>query len=156
MLEMADKELIRHGCCITDCHSDHGFAAVCGCGIRCGADDDVGAGEAPGRKSRDGNLRYAHTDRTYQLATILASIGALAAFPFSWGTFAGFIAVAVSFQIAENFMLPAMRRAAETGEEMPYKGTRSRLELLQAAFLAVIFFKTSMPPLLTLASVYGI
>ena len=98
----------------------------------------------------------AHTDRTYQLATILASIGALAAFPFSWGTFAGFIAVAVSFQIAESFMLPAMRKAAETGGEMPYKGTRSRLELLQAAFLAVIFFKTSMPPLLTLASIYGI
>jgi hypothetical protein len=98
----------------------------------------------------------AHTDRTYQLATVLASIGALAAFPFSWGTFAGFIAVAVSFQIAESFMLPAMRKAAESGSEMPYKGTRSRLELLQAAFLAVIFFKTSMPPLLTLASVYGI
>jgi hypothetical protein len=98
----------------------------------------------------------AHTDRTYQLATILASIGAIAAFPFSIGTFAGFIAVAVSFQIAESFMLPAMRRAAEAGEDMPYLGTRSRLELLQAAFLAMIFFKTSMPPLLTLASVYGI
>jgi hypothetical protein len=98
----------------------------------------------------------AHTDRTYQLATILASIGALAAFPFSWGTFAAFIAVAVSFQIAESFMLPAMRIAAETGGEMPYKGTRARLELLQAAFLAVIFFKISMPPLLTLASIYGI
>jgi hypothetical protein len=98
----------------------------------------------------------AHTDRTYQLATILASVGALAAFPFSWGTFAGFIVVAVSFQIAESFMLPAMRRAAEIGGEMPYKGTRSRLELLQAAFLAMIFFKTSMPPLLTLASIYGI
>ncbi len=98
----------------------------------------------------------AHTDRTYQLASVLASIGALAAFPYSLGTFAGFIAVAVSFQIAESFMLPAMRKAAETGSEMPYKGTRSRLELLQAAFLAVIFFKTGMPPLLTLASVYGI
>ncbi len=98
----------------------------------------------------------AHTDRTYQLVTIIASIGAIAAFPFSWGTFAGFIAVAVSFQIAESFMLPSMRKAAESGEPMPYRGTRSRLELLQAAFLAVIFFKTSMPPLLTLASIYGL
>ncbi len=98
----------------------------------------------------------AHTDRTYQLVTIIASIGAIAAFSFSWGTFAGFIAVAVSFQIAESFMLPSMRQAAERGEPMPYRGTRSRLELLQAAFLAVIFFKTSMPPLLTLASIYGL
>jgi hypothetical protein len=113
-------------------------------------------GKLPVGGSETAIYDIAHTDRTYQLATILASIGALAAFPFSWGTFAGFIAVAVSFQIAESFMLPAMRKAAETGGEMPYKGTRSRLELLQAAFLAVIFFKTSMPPLLTLASIYGI
>jgi hypothetical protein len=113
-------------------------------------------GKAPMTNPETALYDIAHTDRTYQLAAILASIGALAAFPYSWGTFAGFVAVAVSFQIAESFMLPAMRRAAETGGDMPYRGTRSRLELLQAAFLAMIFFKTSMPPLLTLASIYGI
>jgi hypothetical protein len=113
-------------------------------------------GKAPTTSPEYALFDIAHTDRTYQLATILASIGALAAFPYSWGTFAGFIAVAVSFQIAESCMLPAMRKAAATGADMPYKGTRARLELLQAAFLAMIFFKTSMPPLLTLASIYGI
>ena len=98
----------------------------------------------------------AHTDRTYQLASIIASIGAMASFPHSWGTFASFLGVAISFQIAEHFMLPRMREAASSGEELPYKGARDRLELLQTACLALIFFKLGMPPLITLATIYGL
>jgi len=98
----------------------------------------------------------AHTDRTYQLASIIASIGAMASFQHSWGTFASFLGVAISFQIAEHFMLPRMREAASSGEELPYKGARDRLELLQTACLALIFFKLGMPPLITLANIYGL
>lgn len=98
----------------------------------------------------------AHTDRVYLLASILASIGALSSFSHQWGVFASFVGVAVSFQIAEHWLLPKMRRAAEAGQALPMTGTRARLELLQAACLALIFFKLGMPPLITLANVYGL
>jgi hypothetical protein len=98
----------------------------------------------------------AYTERTYSLASIMASIGALASFQNSLGTFASFVGVAVSFQIAEHWLLPAMRAAAEAGESMPMVGVRSRFELLQAACLIVIFSQVSMPPLFTLARVYGV
>ncbi len=98
----------------------------------------------------------AHTDRTYQLASIIASIGAIASFKHNWGVFASFLGVAISFQLAEHFMLPRMRDAAIAGEALPFRGTRDRLELLQAACLALIFFKLGMPPLIMLANIYGL
>jgi hypothetical protein len=98
----------------------------------------------------------AYTERTYSLASILASIGALASFQYSLGTFASFIGVAISFQIAEHWLLPSMRAAANAGEAMPMTGVRSRFELLQAACLIIIFSQVSMPPLFTLARVYGV
>jgi hypothetical protein len=98
----------------------------------------------------------AHTDRSYQIASIIASIGAMASYPHSTGAFASFIGVAVSFQIAEHWMLPRMQEAAVTGSDLPFRGVRARLELLQAACLALLFFKLGMPPLITLANVYGL
>jgi hypothetical protein len=98
----------------------------------------------------------AHTDRSYQIASIIASIGALASYQHSTGAFASFIGVAVSFQIAEHWMLPRMHEAAVTGSDMPFRGVRARLELLQVACLALLFFKLGMPPLITLANVYGL
>lgn len=98
----------------------------------------------------------AYTERTYNLASILASIGALASFQVSLGTFASFIGVAVSFQIAEIWLLPNMRTAAEAGETMPMLAVRSRFELLQAACLIIIFSQSALPPLVTLARVYGV
>jgi hypothetical protein len=98
----------------------------------------------------------AYTERTYGLASILASIGALASFQHSLGTFASFVGVAISFQIAEHWLLPNMRAAADSGETMPMVGVRSRFELLQAACLIIIFSQVSMPPLFTLARVYGV
>jgi hypothetical protein len=98
----------------------------------------------------------AYTDRTYQLASIIASIGAMAAISQGWGLFGSFVAVAVAFQVAEHLLLPRMRAALDQGVEIPLRGTRARFELLQTALLAVIFFKMGMPPLITLASIYGL
>ena len=103
-------------------------------------------------------LRYDlnYTDRTYILASVLCSIGALAALKFSVATFGAFVMLALSLQVAEHMMLPRMREAADAGTEMPYQGTRTRFELLLFLGLAFIFGNLSFPPLVTLARVYGL
>jgi hypothetical protein len=98
----------------------------------------------------------AFTDKTYLVASIIASIGALLSFRFSTGTFLAFLCVAISFQIAEHWLLPRLRAAAERGEALPLTGIRARFELVQIACLSMVFFNISMPPMMTLARVYGL
>ncbi|MGL4636289.1 MAG: hypothetical protein ACRCWF_09930 [Beijerinckiaceae bacterium] len=98
----------------------------------------------------------AFTDKTYLIASILASIGALLSYRFSVGTFAAFVCVAISFQIAEHWLIPRLQAAAERGDTLPLTGARARFELVQAACLALVFFNISMPPLIILARVYGL
>lgn len=98
----------------------------------------------------------AFTDRTYLVASIIASIGALLSYRFSLGTFLAFLCVAISFQIAEHWLLPRLRMAAERGEALPLTGARARFELAQIACLVAVFCNISMPPMMTLARVYGL
>jgi hypothetical protein len=96
------------------------------------------------------------SDRAYQLASILASAGAMASLLHSKGAFAGFLSVAISLQLAELWLVPRMREAAAAGAEMPYRGVRTRMELIQAAALALIFVNLGLPPLVVLANIYGL
>jgi hypothetical protein len=96
----------------------------------------------------------AHTDRSYQLASILASLGAMASLTYSAGVFAAFLGVAAAFQIAEHWLIPRLRAARE--DAIPIRGARARFELVQAMALALIFMNLGVPPLMTLANVYGL
>jgi hypothetical protein len=98
----------------------------------------------------------AFTEKSYAAVSIILSVAAFAAISFSWGSFALFVSVAIALQIAEHWMLPSMRRAAESGTDLPYVATRLRFEVLLATCLMVAFWKTAMPPLMTLARVYGL
>jgi hypothetical protein len=104
----------------------------------------------------DARFDLAYTDRTYGLASILASIGALASLRQSLSLFILFAAVAVAFQIAEHWLLPRMQQALVAGEALPMMQTRARFELVQAACLLTAFCILAMPPLMTLARVYGL
>jgi hypothetical protein len=97
-----------------------------------------------------------YTDKTYLLTSILASIGALVSFKQNIGVFVMFVTIAVSFQIAEHWLLPRMRQAAQQGLDIPMKGTRARFELLQAACLLFVFINLTMPPLVTLVRIHGL
>ena len=98
----------------------------------------------------------AHTDRAYQLASIITSAGAMASLMHNKGAFAGFLGVAVSLQLAEHWLVPRMKAAAAAGAELPYRGVRTRMELVQAAALTLVFINLGIPPLVTLANVYGL
>jgi hypothetical protein len=104
----------------------------------------------------DARFDLVYTDRTYVLASILASVGALASLRQNLSIFILFASVAISFQIAEHWLLPRMRRALVAGEALPMTRTRSRFELVQAACLFTAFCILAMPPLMTLARVYGL
>jgi hypothetical protein len=114
------------------------------------------------RLTNDGSDTFAarfdllYTDRTYLLASIMASVGALASFRQNMGVFVMFVVIAVSFQIAEHWLLPKMRNAAAQGLALPMLATRARFELLQAACLLMVFGNLAMPPLITLVRVYGL
>ncbi len=97
-----------------------------------------------------------HSDRAYQLASILASAGAMASLLHSKGAFAGFLGVAISLQLAEHWLIPRMRAAVAAGADLPYRGVRTRMELVQAAALGLIFVNLGIPPLVTLANIYGL
>ncbi|MGL5136418.1 MAG: hypothetical protein ACRC7G_01490 [Beijerinckiaceae bacterium] len=96
------------------------------------------------------------SDRAYLAGSLLASVGAIMSLAGSFGVFIGFICVAVSFLIAEQFLIPKMRAAAEADAPLPMTATRSRFELLQAGLLLLLFTQISVPPLMTLARVYGL
>jgi hypothetical protein len=96
------------------------------------------------------------SDRAYLAGSLLASIGAIMSLSGSFGVFAGFICVAIAFLVAEQFLIPKMRAAAEANAPLPLTGARSRFELLQAGLLLLLFTQISMPPLVTLARVYGL
>lgn len=98
----------------------------------------------------------AFTNKAYLLASIIASIGAVAAFPHSWSVFAMFLAIALTFQIADHWLIPRMRAAVQAGEDVPLVGTRTRFEILQAVALLAIFGVITMPRLATLARYYGL
>jgi hypothetical protein len=97
-----------------------------------------------------------YTDKTYLLTSILASIGALSSFQQNKGVFVMFVGIAISFQIAEHWLLPRMRQAAQQGLDIPMRGTRARFELLQATCLLFVFGNLTMPPLVTLVNIYGL
>lgn len=113
-------------------------------------------GKLPARHPHTAAFDIAHTDRAYQLASILASIGAMASLGYSNGAFAAFLGVAASFQIAEHWLIPRLRAAAEAKGEAPRLGVRTRLELVAAMALAMIFVNLGIPPLVTLANIYGL
>jgi hypothetical protein len=98
----------------------------------------------------------AFTEKAYVAASLFCAVGAIAAINLSWGSFALFLSVAASLNIADQIMTPRMREAAVAGEAIPYIGTRQRFELLAAISLMFIFWRTAVPPLATLAQTYGI
>ncbi len=98
----------------------------------------------------------AFTEKAYLAAAVFCAAGAIAAINMSWGSFAMFLAIAISLQIADHMLLPRMRAAQASGEPLPHTATRARFEILAAACLIVIFWKTAVPPLVTLAVTYGI
>jgi hypothetical protein len=98
----------------------------------------------------------AFTEKAYVAAASFCAVGAIAAINMSWGSFALFLSVAAALQIADAYLLPPMRAAAESGGPMPGAGTRLRFELLAAVCLFFLFWKTAVPPLVTLALTYGI
>ncbi len=113
-------------------------------------------GRLPVDHPQSAQFEILHSDRAYQLASILASAGAMASLMHNKGAFAGFLSVAISLQLAELWLIPRMREAAAAGLEIPYRGIRSRMELIQAAALALIFINLGLPPLVTLANIYGL
>jgi hypothetical protein len=98
----------------------------------------------------------AFTEKTYVATSAFCAMGALASVSQSWGTFALFLAVAASLNLADQILLPPMRRAAAQGGEPPHVNTRARFELLASACLFFIFWKTAVPPLVILSQIYGI
>jgi hypothetical protein len=98
----------------------------------------------------------AFTEKTYVAASVFCAVGAIAAINLSWGTFALFLSVAASLHVADQILVPPMRAAAAAGRAPPHTGTRARFELLAAACLFFIFWKTALPPLITLAQTYGV
>jgi hypothetical protein len=98
----------------------------------------------------------AFTNKAYLLASIIASIGAVAAYPHSTGAFAMFLSIALTFQIADHWLIPRMRAAAQAGQELPHLNTRVRFEVLQAMALLAIFGVIAMPRMATLARYYGL
>jgi hypothetical protein len=98
----------------------------------------------------------AFTEKAYVIAATFCAVGALAAVNLSWGTFALFLLVAAALHLADQKILPSMREAEAAGAPLPYVGTRFRFELLAAASLFFIFWKTAVPPLVTLSVTYGI
>ena len=113
-------------------------------------------GNASKIEGLDARFDLVYTDRTYVLASILASVGALASLRQNFSIVLLFAVVALSFQIAEHWLLPKMRQALVAGEALPLIRTRARFELLQAACLLMAFCILAMPPLITLARVYGL
>jgi hypothetical protein len=98
----------------------------------------------------------AFTEKAYVAAAMFCAAGAIAAINMSWGSFALSLGVAASLQLADHILLPRMRAAQAAGEPLPHAGARARVELLAAACLMIIFWKTAVPPLVTLALTYGI
>jgi hypothetical protein len=99
---------------------------------------------------------FAFTEKAYVAASLFCAIGAMAAVNVSWGTFAMFLSIAAALQVADQNLLPPMRAAHDGGQPVPYYGTRFRFEFLSASCLFFIFWKTAVPPLVTLALTYGI
>jgi hypothetical protein len=98
----------------------------------------------------------AFTERAHVAAALFCAAGAIASINLSWGTFAMFMGIAASLHLADQTIMPAMRRAAEAGAALPHAGTRARMEVLAGACLLFIFWKTAVPPLVALAMTYGI
>jgi hypothetical protein len=98
----------------------------------------------------------AFSEKVYVAAATFCAIGAVASIQVSWGTFALFLGVAASLHLADLKLLAPMRDAHIAGQPVPYTGTRARLELLAGSCLFFIFWKTAVPPLITLALIYGI
>jgi hypothetical protein len=98
----------------------------------------------------------AFTEKAYVAAAVFCAVGAIAAINMSWGSFALFLSVAGSLQLADHILLPRMRAGQAEGRAMPLTGARFRFEFLAAMCLMVIFWKTAVPPLVTLALTYGI
>jgi hypothetical protein len=97
-----------------------------------------------------------YTDKTYLLASIMTSIGAVVSLRHNVGVAISFVGVAVAFQIAEHWLLPQMRKAAQAGQSLPLISTRARFELFQAICLLLVFANLAMPPLITLVRVHGL
>lgn len=106
----------------------------------------------PGAAQHD----IAFTEKAYLGASIFCGLGAIAAINLSWGTFAAFIGFAVALQLADHLLVPRMRKAAAEGQPLPMTGTRWRFELIAACGLLMMFWKTAVPPLVTLAVNIGI
>jgi hypothetical protein len=98
----------------------------------------------------------AFSEKAYVAASVLCGVGAIAAVNFSWGSFAILLFVTIAFMIADQLLVPRMRRAIAEARPVPHTGARARFELLAAACLFMVFWKTAAPPLVMLARVYGL
>jgi hypothetical protein len=98
----------------------------------------------------------AFTEKAYVAASLFCGVGCLASLGLSWGTFAVFMSVGAAFMIADQYLVPRMRQAISAGRPVPLTGARARFELMAATSLFLVFWKTAVPPLVTLAMVYGI
>jgi hypothetical protein len=98
----------------------------------------------------------AFTDRIYLIGSVLVSLGAIAVTPDRFGVFATLVGAAISLQIAEHFLLPRMKQAADAGQPVPFRGTRRRFELMIAITLMLVFTSLTLPPLQFIAARFGL
>jgi hypothetical protein len=97
----------------------------------------------------------AQTEQGYLLASALSSLAAFAAFRIDGVVFGVLLTVAASFLMAEHVILPRMREAAEAGGDAG-RDVRGTFEAIQSLTLLLAFFLLTLPPLATLARVWGI
>jgi hypothetical protein len=95
------------------------------------------------------------TERGYLLASALASVAAFAAFRVDYGVFLLLVACSAAFLMAEHVILPRLKRGAEAGLP-PKRDLRNTFEMAQALLLLMAFFLLTLPPLATLARVWGV
>jgi hypothetical protein len=95
------------------------------------------------------------TDQGYLLASALASVAAFAAFRVDYSVFLLLVSCSAIFLMAEHVILPRLKRDAEAGLP-PARDFRTTFEMAQALLLLLAFFMLTLPPLSTLARVWGV
>jgi hypothetical protein len=97
----------------------------------------------------------AQTEQGYLLASALASIAAFAAFRIDFMVFGVLLVVAAAFLMAEHVILPRLKEAAERGQPSA-RDVRGSFETIQSLTLLCAFLMLTLPPLATLARVWGV
>jgi hypothetical protein len=95
------------------------------------------------------------TEQAYLLASALTSVAAFAAFRVDLMAFFILTVSAASFLAAEHVMVPRMRRSLAS-DGVVGRDARTTFEMAQAMVLLTAFFMLTLPPLTTLARVWGV